>query len=150
MLEGAFLFLIGVILGPHPLVSLKTACSLSPSSFCQQSPLLLDNSHEHKDIFDLSVFSTHAHTHTRLPTHTGPLIRYPPLAIASFLYSPAEENFWKELSRNTASTFSVHPLFSPLPSGFCHQQSDEITVVLSQMNSICHNHWALFCPHASH
>ena len=90
----------------------------------------------------LSQFPTHTHT------HTGPSIPYPCLVIISLLYSPAEDDFWKELSRNTAPASSVHLLFSPLQSGFCHQHTNEITFVMSQTDSICHSRWALFDPHS--
>ena len=90
----------------------------------------------------LSQFATHTHT------HIGPSISYPLLVIVSLLHSPAEDDFWKELSRNAASASSVHLLFSPLQSGFCHQHTNEITFVMSQTNCICCSCWALFDLHS--
>lgn len=117
-------------LGPHPLTSLKTAPSgcLPLLSFCQHSLMSINT-------YLILVWHTHTHTH--------PLILSHPLAIASFLY--AKENFWKELPKVLLPQF-----IRLLQSGFCHQYSNKIAFVMSQMNSICHSHWVLFYPHFSH
>lgn len=121
-------------------------------SFCQESPLLLENSHEYRYKFALSVCNTHTCTHPNTHKHMVAPPSPTPLQLSPH-FSPLLQR--KSFGKNCLGMLPPPPQFVYFSShsNLASATNTHMKSLLSchkPTESTCDNHWPLFGPHSSH